>query len=56
MDRRQFLVRAAVTGVSVVGAATLGETSALASTRPSTTKAQSSTERFLLGTARRALA
>ena len=54
MDRRQFLKGVIATGAATVGAAALGCTSALAST--GSASAGRSTERFLLGTARRALA
>lgn len=56
MDRRQFLVRAIATGTVAVGAVALRDTPALASTGHGSTTARSSAEKFLLGTARRALA
>jgi len=56
MDRRQFLVRAVATGAVAVGAGALRGTPALAATGSGSTGARSSAERFLLGTARRALA
>ena len=55
MDRRQFLKGVLATGAATVGTAALGGTPALASTGSGSTRARSSAEQFLLGTARRAL-
>jgi hypothetical protein len=56
MDRRQFLKGVIATSAATVGTAALGGTSAFASTGSASASRASSTERFLLGTARRALA
>jgi hypothetical protein len=55
MDRRQFLKGVIATSAATVGAAALGGP-AFGAARTGSTSATSSTERFLLGTARRALA